>query len=390
MAVFGDQLLIPESGWQRYRVNSLVDSYITYSGGSWLRSTFNLYDNGANLANAIGDYCRFNFTGDRIRIIGYFDTDSTHYQKITVDGIGYEFGTLKTDHPLNTYKYQAVIFTLEGLSEGVHEFKYEKLAGDPHYICIDSIDLSITGSLTNEEPLVNKYLIKDTSNNNIYNIVANSLNLIGNNIITEQLFLDNGLNNLDELDQILLNTMSGGNINIYQYTQDISIVNRDITFDYIPNPQLILPTGDIDISSIVNIDSFNLTATATNNSDLKIALSIDSGTTWKAWNGSSWVYVDMGFEGHFKTNGMTITTINGLTSEQIMSFIGESNTIRFAYYMELDNINDTLNTDSIAMTVDMNGSWKKAKYGTDYIYGYPNNITFKVQLLANGDYKINY
>lgn len=34
--------------------------------------------------------------------------------------------------------------------------------------------------------------------------------------------------------------------------------------------------------------------------------------------------------------------------------------------------------------------WNKAVYNTDVTYGYPSNDILKIQILANGDYKINY
>jgi hypothetical protein len=36
------------------------------------------------------------------------------------------------------------------------------------------------------------------------------------------------------------------------------------------------------------------------------------------------------------------------------------------------------------------GSWNKAVHGTDYTYGYPANDILRVNILADGDYKINY
>jgi hypothetical protein len=58
--------------------------------------------------------------------------------------------------------------------------------------------------------------------------------------------------------------------------------------------------------------------------------------------------------------------------------------------LKLESTSDVANTDSISFVIDMLGKWIKAEHEVDYDYSYPNSTTLVVELLSNGDYKINY
>jgi alpha-tubulin suppressor-like RCC1 family protein len=238
--------------------------------------------------------------------------------------------------------------------------------------------------------ILNKYLLKDLSNNNIYNILTGSINLLGNGSATEQMFLDDGLDTLDEVNQALLDQFSGNSVELLEYNSEQSTTNRDLDFSYYPDPILVLPTGNIDISSITNIDSFSLTANTSGSADLKIIVSIDEGVTYKTFNGSIWETVDHTDLSLVKANGMTISEFNALTSTQIMDLVGAPDKIRFGYYMEITDPGETCETDELSLQVDMNGEWEKAQHMVDYNYAYLNSTTLQIELFSNGDFKINY
>lgn len=65
-------------------------------------------------------------------------------------------------------------------------------------------------------------------------------------------------------------------------------------------------------------------------------------------------------------------------------------TLRFAYYLAKTAVTDDIAVDTLTITGDMNGAWKKAIHGTDYDYEYPANDTLVVKLLTDGSYKMNY
>lgn len=87
---------------------------------------------------------------------------------------------------------------------------------------------------------------------------------------------------------------------------------------------------------------------------------------------------------------MTIAAFNARTSADWVALVGASNTLRFAYYLEMVASTDTAFTDALVMTADMTGVWRKAVNGTDYNADYTNNTNILLSIYANGDYKINY
>ena len=64
--------------------------------------------------------------------------------------------------------------------------------------------------------------------------------------------------------------------------------------------------------------------------------------------------------------------------------------IAIAFAMSITDITDVAFLDNLRVTADMRGEWRKAVHGTDYDYAYPNNKVLKVELNADGNYKINY
>jgi alpha-tubulin suppressor-like RCC1 family protein len=241
--------------------------------------------------------------------------------------------------------------------------------------------------------ILTKYLLRNNITNGVYTITDGSLEGIGTSIgppnYIQSWWDDDAFTDLSLITQDILDQMQDDEIQILEYDASAP-ANKNITIEYIPEPQLILPIGDIDISNIINTDSITLTANNTGSSDLKIITSIDEGITYKTFNGSSWETVDHTDLADIKTNGMTISELNALTSTQIMNLIGDPDKIRFGYYLEITDIGETCETDEVSIQVDMPGKWKKATHQEDYDYKYLNNTTLQIKLFSNGDFKINY
>ncbi|WP_129596049.1 hypothetical protein [Anaerophilus nitritogenes] len=154
----------------------------------------------------------------------------------------------------------------------------------------------------------------------------------------------------------------------------------------IPHPQLVLPTGDVRLNKVKNIDYFKLYANTFANGVLKIIASVDGGETWLSWNGSIFDVVDISKLDEVKEKGMDIKTFNNLTT-QWNEIVKDK--IRFGYYLEIDDIKDVAQVEKLEIQFDFVGRWKKAVHGKDYDYEYAND-NLKVSLLTDGSYKINY
>lgn len=209
---------------------------------------------------------------------------------------------------------------------------------------------------------------------------------VGSSPVTETMFLNDGMNDLTDITINGLNQLVSTNPRILTYIDDNSANSLSTHITGVPNDKLIFPTDDINISSVDNIDSFTINTDVSGDGVLKIITSIDSGSTWKTWDGSNWVSINPTVS-DAKLNGMTPAIFNAITSEEWETLRDNANTIRFAYYLELSATSDTANADALVSQFDMQGSWKRYK---DADYEYISNTTLVVTVYEDGNYKINY
>nr|WP_307897424.1 hypothetical protein [Clostridium botulinum] len=88
MVTIGQQLLQPESGWKRYDDRNENINYV----GNWIHENYaSYYKTTASYIKTNGELS-FNFTGDKIRIIGQNNSTSNTYcenVKIIIDNVIY-------------------------------------------------------------------------------------------------------------------------------------------------------------------------------------------------------------------------------------------------------------------------------------------------------------
>lgn len=159
-----------------------------------------------------------------------------------------------------------------------------------------------------------------------------------------------------------------------------------------PLPKLILANSDILLSGTVSsLDKFVLTANNSGTAVMKIIMSFDSGTTWKAYNASTstWVTVDKNTLSDVKSKGNAISELNAISSGVWYdAVLNAGKKVRFGYYMEANATTDVVETDLLTMQVDMNGKWKMCSLDAEYSFGYTGTSSVQVKLLASGDYRI--
>ena len=176
------------------------------------------------------------------------------------------------------------------------------------------------------------------------------------------------------------------------WTSDVSSTEKNTTTVYVPKPQVVLPTGDIDISEVHTIQSVNLVANQAGGGIVKSIVSVDGGTTWNGWDGSQWVELADTNPETVKNNGMNPDDINNITSADWEALRNGSATIRFGYYLEIvDASTDVAETDQLEMVVDVYGEWGQVSEGVDYNATYDDATdTVTIDLLSSGNFKVNY
>lgn len=158
----------------------------------------------------------------------------------------------------------------------------------------------------------------------------------------------------------------------------------------IPEPTIVEPVSDIDISGIEKMTNITLNSNIEGQGVLKILISFDEGSSYQSWSDGEWVNVNISNLNDVGNYGMSTETINELEETEIEQLRNKSHSLRFAYYLEKNEIDDVVETDSISVDVIMLGEDVLAT--TDEVEIYLNedknqiNYDFKI----SGTFTINY
>lgn len=147
----------------------------------------------------------------------------------------------------------------------------------------------------------------------------------------------------------------------------------------VPMDRLLVPVGDLNLSNASNIDGFTLTASGSN---VRIVCSIDSGSTYKTFDGMNWNNINLTVD-DVKTNGITLAAFNAISSTY-WNMLVTTNKIRFAYLLMDNN-----SIDELKLQYDGQGYWVEAK-PTEYDVVYASNSLMQVKIYFSSDVKINY
>ncbi|QCH27786.1 hypothetical protein [Clostridium tyrobutyricum] len=122
-----------------------------------------------------------------------------------------------------------------------------------------------------------------------------------------------------------------------------------ITQTIVPKPIIVRMLEDVSFSEAYIQDIINvvLTMDSAGSGIIVFIASTDSGTTWKAWNGSSWVLVDIENMQDVKLKGMSVADLQGITEAQWTSLGLLDKKMRFAWYMEITSSTDILKLKQI-------------------------------------------
>ncbi|MBP2633328.1 MAG: hypothetical protein H6Q70_3956 [Firmicutes bacterium] len=145
MATVGDQLTEAEAGWTRY---DDTNENIAYTG-TWKNVVDSTYYNGnRHTSTRIYDDVKFNFTGNKLRIIGAYNSVDSNNVKITIDKEIYNISVYS-----ESLIKQVLVFDIENLSTGEHCVTITNLQ-DSKYCTIDALDIDETGELKPYAPIV--------------------------------------------------------------------------------------------------------------------------------------------------------------------------------------------------------------------------------------------
>lgn len=186
----------------------------------------------------------------------------------------------------------------------------------------------------------NKYLIQDGSDIKVVDGVG--WKTVGSAPVTEEMYLAYGMDSLTPITDTLMDQLRSSVVQILSWTDMINATEREIDVSATPLARVVLPEGDISLP-IQGFSDITISAQATNEADLKIMASVDSGQSWKTYSGSAWVSVNLTSLSEAKDKGMTAATFNNLTEAQWKQLVSGALKIRFAYYLDNDARIDEIN-----------------------------------------------
>ena len=219
-----------------------------------------------------------------------------------------------------------------------------------------------------------KEITSDDINNNLY--LCNLSDLTEEVTIGEETFKP-----IDKFDNFQF---------VSKYNEPKTIVGRK------SKTGMSIPSGDIYTKVASKINSFTLDNTVNNNSYIKMAVSFDNGATWKTYKDNSFsdlnitiankTYEDMTVDekNNWKSAKETILS-EGFATDILSTIdfntINDLSTIRFAYVLYQDLINDNCGVNKLSWNFNVAGSFQKMT--SDEVINQFSNGVIKIIPKAN-------
>lgn len=159
----------------------------------------------------------------------------------------------------------------------------------------------------------------------------------------------------------------------------------------VPNNKLFVPVNLFG-GSFSSIDSMYISANVDANSNIKFVFTKDL-VDYYTFTSSGFAKISAFDADTVISEGMSMSDVASISEMQWDTFFSADDGdkgIAMAFAMSMTDISDVAYLDNLRVTADMRGEWRKAVHGIDYDYAYPNNTVLKVELVSDGNYKINY
>ncbi|QHW35646.1 discoidin domain-containing protein (plasmid) [Paenibacillus rhizovicinus] len=171
---------------------------------------------------------------------------------------------------------------------------------------------------------------------------------VGEAPVTREMFDSDGMDDLSLINNTMLQQLVSLTPELLVWTSDTQAQSKQAALTAVPKGRLVFPTGDI-ILPAQGIDSLTLTAKAEGAGNVRIIASVNQGATWKSIS-SQWITVEPSNLADVKANGLSPAVFNSIAIDQWKELLGGSNKIRFAFYLEIEEITDNAFADLITIT----------------------------------------
>ena len=371
MANIGEQLLVPESGWKRI---DDTNEKIIYSKDWESYNYGGFYGNSQHQTYALNASITFYFHGTKLRIINSISSNRGKNIKLTIDDNVYHYSEYS-----DSTEFRILVFEKCNLKNTLHKVEITNIENS--YITLDCIDIDENGKLLSQEEY-NKTMSCYIKQNNKYYSFSKG-NYDTETKMYKEITLDDINNNLylcslsDLTEEVTIGEETFKPIDKFNNFQFVSKYNEPKTIiGRKSKTGMSIPSGDIYTKVASKINSFTLDNTVNNNSYIKMAVSFDNGATWKTYKDNSFsdlnitiankTYEDMTVDEKNNWESAKETILSeGFTTDILSTIdfntINNLRTIRFAYVLYQDLINDSCGVNKLSWNFNANGKFQKMK-----------------------------
>jgi len=283
---------------------------------------------------------------------------------------------------LNTYDMNNGIYTIQ--------IKMTLLTGTIKYSPIYSV--IILNQYT-------KHLLATTHNN-----ITSLLSWDGSNWVTKytginsmpthEKFIKSGFENISYIPNYALQQLTNTSYRLHTYRYGYGNEDIQLKLSYIPIPSVVIAKEDIALHNVSSINNISIQNNTTGASIIKMIVSTDNGLSWLTYYNNAWSAITINNLNDIKIKGISVSNVHTMNSyhwNQLLDYLTPNMGIRFAFYLEQNNIDDILQLNSVIATIDTVKKWKSLSNGIDYTYSYDSiDKKINLQLNTDGNIKVNY
>lgn len=145
---------------------------------------------------------------------------------------------------------------------------------------------------------------------------------------------------------------------------------------------------EISTTVIGKFHSIAIEVEDTSKVDIRLAVSVDHGKTYKTYIDNDWQPIDIDNTEEFKTTGIEAQNLTTIPGDSWQSL--NSSNMRFAFCVTEIIYTGNNIIRGVSLLVDMLGKWIKATHDKDFKYAYSSPSILEVTFLTANDYKVNY
>lgn len=390
MANIGDRITTPEAGWKRI---DDTDSKIVYKGTGWNEYPVDVtsswgnnscWNNTRHYTKKIDNSVSFNVKSSKIRIFSgfYYDIPTTSNVNIYINDELVSSINLHSNNTNIGICGQRLMYENLNLSNEISHIVIT-LTTDIACLTLDCIDIDEDGYLLTEEEYNQVSYISYIKQDDKYYGFSDD-----NYDTTTKMYKEVTLDNIKNLEysNLISNLTKETTIGDETFKPIDKFTNFQLISPYSNEPKtiigsksksgLIVANGDIYAGRISDrINSFTLEYTVNNNSAIKMAVSFDNGSTWKTYKDGAFqelsitipnkYYANMTDEEKTNySNAKTTILESGFNVSDLSSIdfnIDNLDTIRFAYVLYQDSINDDCKMSDLSWNFNAKGYLQKMK-----------------------------